>query len=114
MSIDSEVDSLMDNEVFLVNLLLSASIFRFGPLVRQWTMRFEARHKYFKQLASKLGNFINITYTLASRHQQLQCYQHINSTSIQGEDIEFGPSIEKISPSQLPYCTLRTNSPVSR
>lgn len=24
-----------------------------------WTMRFEAKHSYFKQLARSLGNFIN-------------------------------------------------------
>lgn len=30
---------------------------RFGPLVRHWTMRFEAKHSYFKQLAQAMGNF---------------------------------------------------------
>ena len=41
---------------------------RFGPLVRHWTMRFEAKHSYFKQLAHSMGNFVNITYSLATRH----------------------------------------------
>ncbi len=35
-------------------------------------MRFEAKHKYFKKLASHIGNFINISYTLSMRHQFLQ------------------------------------------
>jgi hypothetical protein len=64
---------------------------RFGPLVRLWTMRFEARHSYFKRLASQLGNFINISYTLALRHQRLQCYHQLNEHCVEGEDIELGP-----------------------
>lgn len=72
-------------------------------------MRFEARHKYFKGIAYKLGNFINITYTLAMRHQQLQCYQQMNTTSIEGEDVEIGPS-DKVSISQLTGCTLTSSS----
>ena len=44
---------------------------RFGPLVRHWTMRFEAKHSYFKQLAQAVGYFINLPYSLAMRHQQL-------------------------------------------
>ena len=64
---------------------------RFGPLVRLWTMRFEARHSYFKRLASQLGNFINISYTLAVRHQRLQCYYQLNKHCVEGEDIELGP-----------------------
>jgi len=35
--------------------------FRFGPLVRHWTMRYEAKHSYFKTLAHTLGNFTNIS-----------------------------------------------------
>lgn len=54
---------------------------RFGPLVHQWTMRYEAKHKYFKTLASSIGNFINIPYTLAMRHQYLQCYLHLDNQS---------------------------------
>lgn len=76
-------------------------------------MRFEARHKYFKQLASKLGNFINITHTLAVRHQQLQCYHRINTNSLEGDDIDIGPS-DIISASQLVGCTLTTSSPLHR
>ncbi len=46
----------------------------FGPLSKHWTMRYEARHKYFKKLAQNIGNFINLPWTLAMRHQLLQCY----------------------------------------
>ncbi len=62
---------------------------RFGPLVCHWTMRFEARHKWFKRLAVQLGNFINIAYTLAIRHQQLQCYQQLGQQ--ENERVQIGP-----------------------
>ena len=47
---------------------------RVGPLVRFWTMRYEAKHQHFKHLANTIGNFINICHTLAIRHQCYQCY----------------------------------------
>jgi len=66
---------------------------RFGPLVRHWTMRFEAKHSYFKQLAHSMGNFVNICYSLTTRHQLLQCYLNINAKQIPGFDdnVEAGP-----------------------
>lgn len=54
-------------------------------------MRFEARHKYFKRLAARLGNFINIAHTLAQRYQQLQCYYSLDSTRLEDE-MEIGSS----------------------
>ena len=70
--------------------ILSLRTCRFGPLVRAWTMRFEARHKYFKRLAVQLGNFINIVFSLAMRHQRLQCYHQLSNT-LEGEELEIGP-----------------------
>ena len=66
---------------------------RFGPLVRHWTMRFEAKHSYFKQLAHSMGNFVNITYSLATRHQHYQCYLNINTEELPGweDNMEAGP-----------------------
>lgn len=60
---------------------------KFGPLARLWTMRYEAKHKYFKSLVSSVKNFVNLPYTLACRHQQLEATQ-------QGwidDSIEVGP-----------------------
>lgn len=37
-------------------------------------MRFEAKHRYFTQLAHGMKNFKNLSKTLAIRHQRLQCY----------------------------------------
>ncbi len=53
-------------------------------------MRFEARHRYFKRLALQLGNFINIPFTLAMRHQKLQCYHQLSDT-LEGEEVDIGP-----------------------
>lgn len=41
----------------------------FGPLVSLWTMRFEAKHSFFKQVVRHLNNFRNITLSLATKHQ---------------------------------------------
>jgi hypothetical protein len=45
----------------------------FGPLRPLWCFRFEAKHQYFKSVISSLGNYINVTYTMANRHQMRQC-----------------------------------------
>ena len=37
-------------------------------------MRFESKHSYFKKVVRVLGNFINVTKTMAERHQLLQAY----------------------------------------
>ena len=64
---------------------------RFGPLVRHWTMRYEAKHSYFKKLAQNVGNFINVPWTLAMRHQLWQCYQWMNSDTLSHDKTEVGP-----------------------
>ncbi len=69
------------------------TIIRFGPLINHWTTRFEAKHKYFKHLANIMGNFTNICYSLALRHQLYQCYIGLNSNTLCSEDITIGPGI---------------------
>ena len=57
-------------------------------------MRYEAKNKYFKSLATRLGNFTNLPYSLAMRHQQLQCYykqEVIGSKEVIGQELEVGP-----------------------
>lgn len=49
-------------------------IFMFGPLIKVWTLRFESKHSFFKRCARYCQNFVNITSTLAERHQLLQAY----------------------------------------
>ena len=71
--------------VALCNLIL----FRCGPLVRSWYMRYEAKHSYFKQLARVLGNFKNISKTLASRHQHYMCYEMMNPSTYMRNQITY-------------------------
>ncbi|XP_065893395.1 uncharacterized protein [Dysidea avara] len=66
-------------------------ISKFGPLSRLWALRFEAKHKYFKKIAQRLGNYINLPWTLANRHQMLQCFYHTSQKSLFEEETEVGP-----------------------
>lgn len=59
----------------------------FGPLVGVWTIRFEAKHSFFKQVARHTNNFRNIEITLATKHQQLISY-HLHSSSISTSHLE--------------------------
>ena len=56
---------------------------RFGPLVKHWTMRYEAKHSYFKKLAQNVRNFKNISLTL---EKDINTY---SATSTQMEDPHF-------------------------
>ena len=61
-------------------------------------MRFEAKHSYFKQLSHSMGNFVNITHSLATRHQLLQCYLNLDTEEIPGREsfLEAGPGMVTI------------------
>lgn len=80
--------------------------FRFGPLINYWTTRFEAKHKYFKSYATLMGNFKNICYSLAMRHQLNHCYRSLNNFSLPGEEIEIGPGIAAKKKSHLKHTVL--------
>ena len=56
-------------------LHLPSQIISLGPLIRSMCMRFEAKHSYFKQWASKL-NFKNVCKSLANHNQFLECCQN--------------------------------------
>ncbi|XP_064464695.1 uncharacterized protein LOC135376003 [Ornithodoros turicata] len=49
-------------------------IYKYGPLVALWSMRYEAKHQYFKDVARKIKNFKNIAFSLAHRHQLYQMF----------------------------------------
>ena len=59
----------------------------FGPLVGQWTMRFEAKHSFFKQVIRHTSCFKNVPLSLASKHQMMIGY-HLASPSKSKPDIE--------------------------
>ena len=49
-------------------------ILRFGPVIYSWTIRYESKLKLCKQ-AAKCGNFKNICFSVAQKHQRWLCYQ---------------------------------------
>ena len=48
---------------------LPSQILKFGPTVRAWAMRFEAKHQTFKKIPKVTKNFKNLPKTLSERHQ---------------------------------------------
>ena len=46
----------------------------FGPLIRMWSLRFESKHSYFKQVIRQSHNFVNVAKMLAEKHQLYQSY----------------------------------------
>ncbi|KAH9374573.1 hypothetical protein HPB48_009675 [Haemaphysalis longicornis] len=50
-------------------------LLKYGSVRRFLGMRFEAKHSYFKNIALKVKNFRNISFTLATRPQVLQAYE---------------------------------------
>ncbi len=78
--------------------------FRYGPLKQYWTMRFEAKHSYFKKLTCNIGNFINLPYTLAMRHQKFQCYYEMDQDAYSSAIVDVGPG---------KYNSLATTSEIS-
>ena len=60
-------------------------------MVRHWTMRYEGKHSYFKHLATVMGTFTNVCYSLALRHQLYQCYLNLNKNELPAEKLEAGP-----------------------
>lgn len=62
-----------------------SSIRKIGPLLYMWSMRFEAKHKMFKDF---FKNFKNITKSLAKKHQMAIAY-HWETFTLKHN--EFGP-----------------------
>lgn len=80
----------------VASCLLAISLlynYRYGPLVKHWTMRYEAKHNHLKKLAQNIGNFINIAWTLANRHQYWQCYKWQEEDFLMSEEPEIGPGM---------------------
>ena len=96
--------TLLKNLSLLSNT--NTCILRLGPLVGTWCMRYEAKHHYFKHLAVVIGNFINLPFSLAKRHQESVAYRlkstEGNLSSFIEKGIEVGPG--KWQTSRLP-CT---------
>lgn len=52
----------------------------FGPLKHMWTLRYESKHSYFKNILKRSPNFKNILHTLSERHQFLQALHATHAT----------------------------------
>lgn len=63
--------------------------FRTGPLINTWCMRLEAKNSFLKQ-AAKAGNFKNVPYTVAKRHQRFLC-AYLQGDSFFELKTEYGP-----------------------
>lgn len=53
----------------------------FGPLINVWTLPFEQKHKYFKNVVRHCPNFINVLFSLTEKHQLLQTYLTLSTTN---------------------------------
>ena len=62
---------ILPKQHYLVHL--PTQMMMFGPLIRTWCMRFEAKHAYFKDIVRRLKNFKNLPLSHAKRHQQMEC-----------------------------------------
>ncbi len=62
-----------------------------GPLANYWTMRFEAKHRFFKRLGHIVCNYRNILKTLADRQQMFLCYNLKCGKELVNRDVEIGP-----------------------
>lgn len=70
--------------VYKIHTLLHYAriMYLMGPLRLMWNMRFESFHQYFIRMAKKIGNYINITKTLAERFQRRYTVQHSGGTGL--------------------------------
>ncbi len=59
----------------------------YGPLVGYWTIRFEAKHSFFKQAIRHTSCFKNVPFSLATKHQLMIGYQ-LTSPSLEKSELE--------------------------
>lgn len=60
-----------------------------GPLRAHWCLRYEAKHLYFKRVASVVNNYQNIAKTLAQRYQMRQCWEAQSAGNHGLEDVPY-------------------------
>ena len=66
---------------------------RCGPLTHISCIRFEGKHRYFKQIAKVTGNFKNIAKTVAFRHQRYMTYHLSQPHNYLKQGVEVGPGM---------------------
>lgn len=84
----------------------------FGPLVQYWSFRFEGKHGYFKDLASRLKCRKNVLLTLAKKHQYYHCW-HLRQTNPYLHDCLLSNSSgRQVELHTLPSCYERLLKPI--
>lgn len=58
-----------------------------GPLKQFWSMIYEARHKFFKNVMNAAGNFKNVPKTVSYRYQLLLAYRLLSNDDIISQEI---------------------------
>ena len=64
-----------------------------GPMSQYSVMRMEAKHKQLKNWANSSNNYINVSKTLASRHQQAQGFELLMKQNIASHSMEIGSQV---------------------
>lgn len=77
-----------------------------GPLVSLWSMRFEAKHKEFKDIAHSISSRKNIPYTLSLKSQLKLANTLLKKELSICKEIEFGKCIILTTELKLQYTSL--------
>lgn len=80
-----------------------------GPLINLWAMRFEAKHRYFKQLKRTM-NFKNVCLSLSRHHQKLAAINRSADTIF--KENTYGP-VRRIIGDELSMVKRRISSTLS-
>ncbi|CAF1319937.1 unnamed protein product [Adineta steineri] len=58
----------------------------YGPAIKQWSMRYESYHFYFKKIALRTNNYKNLQKTLATRYRLKQAFSSFKMTQLNHND----------------------------
>ncbi|KAJ8032742.1 hypothetical protein HOLleu_22774 [Holothuria leucospilota] len=61
---------------------------QYGPLIHCWTLRYEGKHMYFKELSYRTKNRQNMCKTLATRHEYYNAWMRSKITYLVHDNIE--------------------------
>ena len=86
---------LMPKQHFLIHY--GTSIKRFGPPVTYWLLRFEGKHSYFKNAHDATHCNINVSKSLAYRHQNLFVYHLMSPSYMVISRLAFGVEDKEIN-----------------
>ena len=71
-------------------------ILEFGPLMACWALRFEGKHSFFKEIATRLKSRKNVCKKLAYRHQYHQALCHTSPSFLADEAVSHTANSNKV------------------